>query len=50
MTDETRPALRMEAVRKVFHSGDDEVVAVDRGDLTGGAGEKLARVGAAGSG
>jgi putative ABC transport system ATP-binding protein len=50
MTDETRPALRMEAVRKVFHSGDDEVVAVDRVDLTVGADEILALVGPSGSG
>jgi putative ABC transport system ATP-binding protein len=50
MTDETRPALRMEAVRKVFRSGDDEVVAVDRVDLTVGADEILALVGPSGSG
>jgi putative ABC transport system ATP-binding protein len=40
----------MEAVRKVFRSGDDEVVAVDRVDLTVGADEMLALVGPSGSG
>lgn len=50
MSAETGPALRMEAVRKVFRSGDDEVVALDHVDLTVGADEILALVGPSGSG
>jgi putative ABC transport system ATP-binding protein len=40
----------MEGVRKVFRSGDDEVVALDNVDLTVGADEILALVGPSGSG
>jgi putative ABC transport system ATP-binding protein len=50
MSAETAPALRMEAVRKVFRSGDDEVVALDHVDLTVGSDEILALVGPSGSG
>jgi putative ABC transport system ATP-binding protein len=50
MSIETTPALRMEAVRKVFRSGDDEVVALDHVDLTVGSDEILALVGPSGSG
>jgi putative ABC transport system ATP-binding protein len=44
------PALEMEAVRKVYESGDDEVVALDHADLTVGSDEILALVGPSGSG
>jgi len=44
------PALRMEGVRKVYPVGDDEVVALDRVDLTIGADEVVALVGPSGSG
>jgi putative ABC transport system ATP-binding protein len=50
MSAETAPALRMEAVRKVFRSGDDEIVALDHVDLTVGSDEILALVGPSGSG
>lgn len=44
------PALRMEGVRKVYPTGDDEVVALDRVDLTLGSDEILALLGPSGSG
>jgi putative ABC transport system ATP-binding protein len=44
------PALRMEAVRKTYVTGDDEVVALDRADLTVDAGEVVALIGPSGSG
>lgn len=44
------PALHMEAVRKVYPTGDDEVVALDRVDLTVDAGEIVALLGPSGSG
>ncbi|MDQ2622452.1 MAG: ABC transporter ATP-binding protein, partial [Actinomycetota bacterium] len=48
-TDAT-PALEMEAVRKVYEVADEEVVALDRADLTLGADEIVALVGPSGSG
>ena len=50
MSTEPTPALRMEAVRQVFRSGDDEVVALDHVDLTVAADEIIALVGPSGSG
>ncbi|WP_217914974.1 ABC transporter ATP-binding protein [Miltoncostaea marina] len=50
MSTEPTPALRMEAVRKVFRSGDDEVVALDHVDLTVAGDEIIALVGPSGSG
>ena len=50
MTTDATPALRMEGVRKTFPSGDEEVVAVSRADLTVGADEIVALVGPSGSG
>ncbi len=44
------PALRMEAVGKVYGSGENEVVALSGVDLTVGAEEILALVGPSGSG
>ena len=44
------PALAMEAVRKVYRSGDDEVVALDHADLVVGSDEIVALVGPSGSG
>lgn len=44
------PALRMEGVRKVYPVGDDEVVALDRVDLTLASNEILALLGPSGSG
>ena len=44
------PALRMEGVRKVYPTGDDEVVALDRVDLTLAGDEILALLGPSGSG
>jgi putative ABC transport system ATP-binding protein len=46
----TRTALRMEGVRKTYRVGDDEVVALDRADLTLGGDEIIALVGPSGSG
>ncbi len=46
----TTPALHMEGVRKTYRVGDDEVVALDRADLTVGADEIVALVGPSGSG
>jgi putative ABC transport system ATP-binding protein len=44
------PALEMRAVRKVYSSGDSEVVAVAHADLTVGHGEIVALLGPSGSG
>ncbi|MFZ4519359.1 MAG: ABC transporter ATP-binding protein [Microthrixaceae bacterium] len=44
------PALRMEAVRKVYVMGDDEVVALDHASLTVGSDEIVALLGPSGSG
>ncbi len=44
------PALKMEAVRKVYRSGGGEVVALDHADLVVGGDEILALVGPSGSG
>jgi putative ABC transport system ATP-binding protein len=46
----TGPALEMRAVRKVYTSGDTEIVAVDHADLTVGHGEIVALLGPSGSG
>ncbi len=43
-------ALRMDGVRKVYEVGDNEVVALDRVDLTVGTDEIIALVGPSGSG
>ena len=43
-------ALRMVDVRKVYPTGDDEVVALDRVNLTVGADEVVALIGPSGSG
>ncbi|HET6954484.1 MAG TPA: ABC transporter ATP-binding protein [Acidimicrobiales bacterium] len=58
MTDSTEepsmpqaaPALRMEGVRKVYPTGDDEVVALDHVNLTLASDEILALLGPSGSG
>lgn len=47
---DTNPALRMVNVRKVYPTGDDEVVALDRVNLTVGSDEVLALLGPSGSG
>jgi putative ABC transport system ATP-binding protein len=44
------PALEMEAVRKVYRSGGEEVVALDHADLVVGSDEIVALVGPSGSG
>jgi len=44
------PALRMEAVRKVYKLGGEDVVALDHAELTVGADEIVALVGPSGSG
>jgi putative ABC transport system ATP-binding protein len=44
------PALDMEAVRKVYKSGGEEVVALDHADLVVGSDEIVALVGPSGSG
>jgi putative ABC transport system ATP-binding protein len=44
------PALRMEAVRKVYVMGDDEVVALDHASLTVASDEIVALLGPSGSG
>lgn len=49
MTD-TRPALVLDAVRKTYQMGDEEVVALDHADLTVAADEIVALVGPSGSG
>ena len=50
LTDTAQPALQLEAVRKVYPTGDDEVVALDRATLTIGRDEIVALVGPSGSG
>lgn len=47
---DTAPALRMEAVRKIYPAGDGEVVALDHAYLVVGAAEIVALVGPSGSG
>ena len=47
---DTDAALRLEGVRKTYRVGDDEVVALDRADLTVGSDEIVALVGPSGSG
>ena len=47
---DTDAALRLEGVRKTYQVGDDEVVALDRADLTVGSDEIVALVGPSGSG
>jgi putative ABC transport system ATP-binding protein len=49
-TTATDAALRMEGVRKTYPGGDEEVVALDRVDLTVGSDEIIALVGPSGSG
>jgi putative ABC transport system ATP-binding protein len=44
------PALRMEAVRKVYEMGDDEVIALDHASLTVASDEIVALLGPSGSG
>ena len=44
------PALELEAVRKVYPTGDEEVVALDHASLTIGADEIVSLVGPSGSG
>lgn len=44
------PALRLEGVRKVYGSGDNETVALDHADLVVETGEIVALVGPSGSG
>jgi putative ABC transport system ATP-binding protein len=50
VTETTIPALRLEAVRKTYQVGGDEVVALDHADLEVAAGEIVALVGPSGSG
>ena len=47
---QSAPALRMEGVRKVYPTGDDEVVALDHVNLSVGADEIVALLGPSGSG
>ena len=49
-TDTVPPALELEAVRKVYPTGDEEVVALDHATLTIGHDEIVALVGPSGSG
>ena len=44
------PALELTNVRKLYQSGDDEIVALDHANLTVGSDEILALVGPSGSG
>ena len=44
------PALRFDSVRKVYRSGDTDIVAVDHASLTVGQGEIVALLGPSGSG
>ena len=46
----TVPALHLDSVRKVYPTGDDEVVALDHASLTIGTDELIALVGPSGSG
>ena len=48
--NDTTPALRLESVRKVYPTGDEEVVALDHATLTVGHDEIVALVGPSGSG
>ena len=48
--DPSTPALRLEAVRKTYTMGDEEIVALDHADLEVGADEIVALVGPSGSG
>lgn len=50
MSTAAAPALRLESVRKMYPTGDDEVVALDHASLTVGADEIIALVGPSGSG
>lgn len=47
---DTKPALEMEGVRKVYEVADEEVVALDHAELTVGSDEIVALVGPSGSG
>jgi len=48
--NDTTPALHLESVRKVYPTGDEEVVALDHATLTLGHDEIVALVGPSGSG
>jgi putative ABC transport system ATP-binding protein len=48
--NDTAPAVRLESVRKVYPTGDDEVVALDHATLTLADDEIVALVGPSGSG
>ncbi|MEO6988666.1 MAG: ABC transporter ATP-binding protein [Aquihabitans sp.] len=50
MSDPSSPALRLEAIRKTYAMGDEEIVALDHVDLEVGAEEIVALVGPSGSG
>jgi hemin transport system ATP-binding protein len=49
-TDTALPALQLEAVRKIYPTGDEEVIALDHATLTIGHDEIVALVGPSGSG
>lgn len=50
MSSDAAPALRLDAVRKVYPTGDEEVIALDHATLTIGPEEIVALVGPSGSG
>ena len=50
MSTRDEPALRMDSVRKVYPTGEDEVIALDHATLTVGHDEIVALVGPSGSG
>ncbi len=50
MSTRDEPALRMDSVRKVYPTGDEEVIALDHATLTVGHDEIVALVGPSGSG
>jgi putative ABC transport system ATP-binding protein len=50
MTPTAAPALRMEAVRKLYRMGDEDIVALDHATLEVGGDEIVALVGPSGSG
>jgi len=50
VTSTTASALELHAVRKIYPSGDDEIVALDHATLDVGADEMVALVGPSGSG
>lgn len=50
MSDSSTPALRLEAVRKTYTMGSEEIVALDHVDLEVGGDEIVALVGPSGSG